>query len=135
MAAKKKVQARATAKKSVASKKKTKKVVAKAKASRKSARTTTKKSAPKKTAARKASPKKASATRTSRSLPDGVGRPGDLIVIDSPQVGSPAREGEVLQVNVSDISISYRVRWADGHETLIAPKSGAARIVPAGTSR
>jgi hypothetical protein len=27
------------------------------------------------------------------------------------------------------VSVSYRVRWADGHETLIAPKSGTARIV------
>jgi hypothetical protein len=29
------------------------------------------------------------------------------------------------------VSVSYRVRWADGQETLIAPKSGTARIVRA----
>jgi hypothetical protein len=59
------------------------------------------------------------------------GRSGDLIVIDSPQVGSPPREGEVLEVIHGDVSVSYRVRWADGHQTLIAPKSGTARIVRA----
>ena len=59
------------------------------------------------------------------------GRSGDLIVIDSPQVGSPPREGEVLEVIRGEVSVSYRVRWADGHQTLIAPKSGSARIVRA----
>ena len=59
------------------------------------------------------------------------GRSGDLIVIDSPQVGSPPREGEVLEVIHGEVSVSYRVRWADGHQTLIAPKSGSARIVRA----
>ena len=61
------------------------------------------------------------------------GRSGDLIVIDSPQVGSPPREGKVLEVIHGEVSVSYRVRWADGLETLIAPKSGSARIVPAST--
>ncbi|HEY3213741.1 MAG TPA: DUF1918 domain-containing protein [Actinomycetota bacterium] len=59
------------------------------------------------------------------------GGSGDLIVIDSPQVGSPPREGEVLEVIHGEVSVRYRVRWADGHETLIAPKSGTARIVRA----
>jgi hypothetical protein len=58
-------------------------------------------------------------------------RPGDRIVIDSPQVGSLPREGEVLQVIQGQVSVSYRVRWADGHQTLIAPTLGAAHIVPA----
>jgi hypothetical protein len=57
--------------------------------------------------------------------------PGDFIVIDSPQVGSPAREGEVLDVIRGEVSVSYRVQWADGHQTLIAPVSGTARIVRA----
>jgi hypothetical protein len=46
-------------------------------------------------------------------------------------VGSPPREGEILEVIQGEVSVSYRVRWADGHETLIAPKSGTARIVRA----
>jgi hypothetical protein len=60
-----------------------------------------------------------------------TGRSGDLIIIDSTQVGSPPREGEILEVIQGEVSVSYRVRWADGHETLIAPKSGNARIVRA----
>jgi hypothetical protein len=59
-------------------------------------------------------------------------RPGDRIVVDSPQVGSSIREGEVLQVIQGEVSVSYRVRWADGRQTLIAPVTGSARIVPAG---
>ena len=80
----------------------------------------------KKTAARRA-------TKSSRraSTPRAPGRSGDLIVIDSTQVGSPPREGEVLEVIHGEVSVSYRVRWADGHETLFAPKSGAARIIRA----
>ena len=58
-------------------------------------------------------------------------RPGDVIVIDSPQVGSPPREGEILKVIHGELSVSYRVKWADGHETLISPVAGAARIVRA----
>jgi len=54
-----------------------------------------------------------------------------FILIDSPQVGSPPREGEVLEVIQGKVSVSYRVQWSDGHQTLIAPKGGAARIVRA----
>jgi hypothetical protein len=56
-------------------------------------------------------------------------RPGDLIVIDSPQVGSPAREGEILNVTVGEFSVRYQVRWGDGSETIISPGPGTARIV------
>ncbi len=58
-------------------------------------------------------------------------RPGDFIVIDSAQVGSLTREGEVLEVIQGAVSVSYRVKWADEHESLIAPTGGSARIVPA----
>jgi Domain of unknown function (DUF1918) len=56
-------------------------------------------------------------------------RPGDLIVLDSPHVGSPAREGEILSVRVGEFSVRYEVRWGDGSETIISPGPGAARIV------
>jgi hypothetical protein len=46
-------------------------------------------------------------------------------------VGSPAREGEVLEVIQGQISVSYRVQWPDGHQSLIAPGLGSARVVPA----
>jgi hypothetical protein len=56
-------------------------------------------------------------------------RRGDRIVIDSAQVGSPAREGEILRVMAGELSVSYRVRWADGHESVISPGAGVARII------
>jgi hypothetical protein len=106
-----------------------------------------KKATTKKATTKKATAKKAAATASSRpertparraatpshraSTPTAPGQSGDLIVIDSPQVGSPPREGEVLEVIHGDVSVSYRVRWADGHQTLIAPKGGSARIVRA----
>ena len=101
---------------------------------------TASKPAAKKTAARKSettakkpivrksaekSPAKRATDRTSAV------RPGDLIILDSAQVGSPAREGEVLQIIQGELSLSYRVRWADGRQTLISPMSGTARIIRA----
>jgi hypothetical protein len=110
---------KATTKKATAKRATAKKVTARKAAARAS-------SQPKRTAAgRAATPSHAASTLTA------PGRSGDLIVIDSPQVGSPPREGEVLEVIHGEVSVSYRVRWADGHQTLIAPKSGAARIVRA----
>ena len=104
-----------------------------------------KKATAKKATAKKATAKKATARASSKprkppaqrartpsrlgSERTAPGRSGDLIIIDSTQVGSPPREGEVLEVIQAEVSVSYRVRWADGHETLIAPKSGTARIV------
>lgn len=59
------------------------------------------------------------------------GRSGgtDLSRVDDDEIARP-REGEVLEVIHGEVSVSYRVRWADGHETLIAPKVGTARIPP-----
>lgn len=95
----------------------------------------TKKAPTKKATARASSqPDRTAARRTTTpsrraSTLTAPGRSGDLIVIDSPQVGSPPREGEVLEVIHGDVSVSYRVRWVDGHQTLIAPKSGTPCIV------
>jgi hypothetical protein len=85
----------------------------------------------KKVTAKKATAKKATAKKatTKKAPARGAARSGDLIVIDSSQVGSPPREGEVLEVIQSEVSVSYRVRWTDGRQSLIAPTSGTARIV------
>jgi hypothetical protein len=56
-------------------------------------------------------------------------RPGDVILVDSPQVGSPPREGEVLSVTHGSVTVSYRVKWADGHESLIMPSAGTLTVV------
>jgi hypothetical protein len=81
---------------------------------------TAKKVTAKKPTAKKAAAKKATTNRARR---------GDLIVIDSVHVGSPAREGEILGVIVGALSVSYQVRWGDGHESFITPVAGTARIV------
>jgi hypothetical protein len=88
---------------------------------------TTKKAATAKPTPRKPAAKKAVTSERARAV-----RPGDLIVIDSRTVGSPPREGEVLEVIQGEVSVSYRVHWADGHESLIAPILGSARVIPVG---
>ena len=75
--------------------------------------------------------KKQAAKKATEPAASTTARKGDLIVIDSSKVGSPPREGEVLEVIQGAISVSYRVRWPDGHQSLIAPGLGSARVVPA----
>jgi hypothetical protein len=60
-----------------------------------------------------------------------VARKGDLIVCDPARVGGPTREGEIIEVIEGDLRVRYRVRWNDGHESVLAPGAGAARIEPA----
>jgi hypothetical protein len=55
---------------------------------------------------------------------------GDRIEIESETVGSPAREGEIVEVIQGAISVRYRIRWGDGHESVITPSGGTARIIP-----
>jgi len=56
------------------------------------------------------------------------GKAGDRIVVESESVGTPTREGEVLEVIEGSVSVRYRVRWADGHESVFTPSVGSARI-------
>lgn len=110
------------------------------------AKTKAKKTPTKKARAKKATAKKNTAGKTaSRATPRASGRSvtavkrsstpatralrGDRIVIDSVHVGSPAREGEILKVIVGALSVSYQVKWGDGHETFITPVAGTAHIV------
>jgi hypothetical protein len=55
---------------------------------------------------------------------------GDHIVLESQSVGTPTREGEILEVIAGEISVRYRVRWQDGHESVLTPSGGSARILP-----
>ena len=50
-------------------------------------------------------------------------RVGDEIVVDAVHTGEPKREGEILEVEVRDGVVHYRVRWDDGHETIFFPGS------------
>jgi Domain of unknown function (DUF1918) len=109
-----------------------KKTVAKKKpAAKKKTSSSTKPVTTMKPAAKKTTGKKPAAKKTASPSAPAPARKGDLIVIDSSKVGSPAREGEVLEVIQGQISVSYRVQWPDGHQSLIAPGLGSARVVPA----
>jgi sRNA-binding protein len=109
-----------------------KKTVAKKKpAAKKKTSTSTKPVTTMKPAAKKTTGKRPAAKKTASPSAPAPARKGDLIVIDSSKVGSPAREGEVLEVIQGQISVSYRVQWPDGHQSLIAPGLGSARVVPA----
>jgi len=109
-----------------------KKTVAKKKpAAKKKTSSSTKPVTTMKPAATRTTGKKPAATKTASLSAPAPARKGDLIVIDSSKVGSPAREGEVLEVIQGQISVSYRVQWPDGHQSLIAPGLGSARVVPA----
>jgi len=58
------------------------------------------------------------------------GKVGDRIQILGQNVGSPSREGEILQVMEGTVSVRYRIRWQDGHESVLSPSGGAALILP-----
>ncbi|HEY2372856.1 MAG TPA: DUF1918 domain-containing protein [Gaiellaceae bacterium] len=52
---------------------------------------------------------------------------GDRIVVESERIAQSARGGVIEEV-IRDDPPRVRVRWDDGHESVIAPSSGAARI-------
>lgn len=56
---------------------------------------------------------------------------GDRLVVQGNKVGAPQRAGTVLEVLPAKASPEYRVRWDDGHESVICPGSDA-RIEPQG---
>jgi hypothetical protein len=60
-----------------------------------------------------------------------VGKVGDRMIVESETVGSAPREGEILEVIEGEVSVRYRIRWEDGHESMFTPGGGAARIIPA----
>lgn len=55
---------------------------------------------------------------------------GDRIVVESETVGTPTREGEIVEVIQGEVGVRYRVRWQDGRETVFTPSGGAARVIP-----
>ena len=50
---------------------------------------------------------------------------GDRIVVESRRVGSGRKSGEVTEVIEGVSGRHYRVRWDDGHESIIYPSSDA----------
>jgi len=46
---------------------------------------------------------------------------GDTVEVSGRRVGDPGRRGEILEVLDGDEHAHYRVRWEDGHETVLYP--------------
>ena len=54
-------------------------------------------------------------------------QPGDVIVVESERVAQPGRRGVVEEVLREEPSC-FRVRWEDGHTSILTPSAGTARI-------
>jgi len=52
---------------------------------------------------------------------------GDRIVVESEKVGQASRAGVVEEVLEQDPQ-RLRVRWEDGHTSILTPSAGAARV-------
>jgi len=58
---------------------------------------------------------------------------GDRIVVESERTTQPSRAGVIEEVLHEDPS-RVRVRWEDGHTSILSPSDGAAKITPQRTS-
>ena len=54
---------------------------------------------------------------------------GDRIVVESERAAQPSRAGVIEEVLHADPS-RLRVRWEDGHTSILSPSAGVARITP-----
>ena len=54
---------------------------------------------------------------------------GDRIVVESERAALPSRAGVIEEVLQEDPS-RVRVRWEDGHTSILAPSAGVATITP-----
>jgi uncharacterized protein DUF1918 len=52
---------------------------------------------------------------------------GDRIVIESERAGQPAHAGVIEEV-LGEQPLRVRIRWEDGHTSVLTPAAGAARI-------
>jgi hypothetical protein len=84
----------------------------------------------KKSTAKKSTAKKLPAKERETTAKRTTAKRGDVILIDSAHVGSPPREGKVLKIVRGELSVSYWVRWTDGHESFITPKAESVQIAP-----
>ena len=51
---------------------------------------------------------------------------GDRLVVSSRRVGQPAHEGVIVQILTGSVGRElFRVRWSDGHETIMSPGADA----------
>lgn len=57
-----------------------------------------------------------------------AGQIGDKIIIESRTVGAGRKNGEILEVIHGAGGDHYRVRWDDGHESVVYPSSDASIV-------
>ncbi|MDQ6919050.1 MAG: DUF1918 domain-containing protein [Candidatus Dormibacteraeota bacterium] len=57
---------------------------------------------------------------------------GDLVEVESERVGKPMRQGTVLEILSPGPDVHYRIRWVDGHETILFPLAGSMSVVGEG---
>jgi hypothetical protein len=55
---------------------------------------------------------------------------GDRVSVESEHVGKSARKGLILEVLGAGEGMHYRIRWDDGHESILYPSGGSISIVP-----
>ena len=53
---------------------------------------------------------------------------GDVIRVQSRQVGGQVRLGTVIEI-LEKPPLRLRVRWEDGHESLFSPSGGMVQVV------
>jgi hypothetical protein len=58
-------------------------------------------------------------------------RVGDRVEEQARSTESPARAGTIREVVHGDPSPRYRIRWDDGHESVLTPAAGALNKLPA----
>jgi hypothetical protein len=58
---------------------------------------------------------------------------GDRIVVESERAGQPGRAGVIDEI-LSEDPTRVRVRWDDGHTSVLTPSAGAATVTPAKTA-
>ena len=46
---------------------------------------------------------------------------GDVVVVEAKRVGDGHRLGEILEVVGTPGHLHYRIRWEDGHESVLYP--------------
>jgi hypothetical protein len=57
-------------------------------------------------------------------------RVGDRVKEQARSTERPARIGRIREVVHGDPSPSYRIRWEDGHESVLTPAAGSLNKLP-----
>jgi hypothetical protein len=60
---------------------------------------------------------------------------GDRVSIDAKKVGQPRRTGVISAVTKGISGTRYRVRWDDGHESVLSPGAGNMLVEGRGNGR